>query len=84
MKDADESLGFVLSSRRRKQVLAELGKRPGRPMELCRKLGLDTGNVARLLFQLEKKKLVKCLTPEKRSWRVYMVTDLGKRVLNRR
>lgn len=74
-------LGYVLSSKRRKQVLKELRKGPKRPMELCKKLKLDTGNTARLLFQLEKNGLIKCITPDKKSWRVYKITDTGEKIL---
>lgn len=80
--DADELLGYVLSSNRRKQVLKELRKKPKRPMELCRKLKLDTGNMARILFQLEKKGLIKCITPDKKSWRVYMISDTGEKIIS--
>jgi predicted transcriptional regulator len=81
MQDIDALIGFVSASNRRKQVLEALSDNPKRPMELCHALHIETGNMARLLFQLEKKQLIHCLTPEKRSWRVYAITPLGKRVL---
>ncbi|MBW2975432.1 ArsR family transcriptional regulator [Candidatus Woesearchaeota archaeon] len=83
MDEIDNLIGFIISSNRRKEVLKELSKKPKRPMELCKKLDLDTGNIARLLFQLEKKNVIKCVTPEKRSWRVYMITSLGEEVLKK-
>ena len=30
---------------------------------------------------LEKEKLVECITPNKASWRVYSITQLGKEIL---
>lgn len=38
-------------------------------------------NVSKALADLEKKKLVECLTPDKKAWKVYGITDLGKEVL---
>ncbi|MBI1390782.1 MAG: hypothetical protein GC154_20325 [bacterium] len=72
----------MAASQRRRQVLEALRDEARRPMEVGRALGVETGNLARLLFQLERKNLIQCLTPAKRSWRVYAITELGRRVLN--
>lgn len=80
MQDVNALIGFVAASRRRKQVLKALSNKPKRPMELCSALKVENGNMARLLIQLEKKQLIQCLTPGKRSWRVYAITELGQRV----
>lgn len=74
--------GFVISSQRRIKTLKALKSKPLRPFEIARKTKYKAPNVSITLFQLEKKKLVKCITPNKDSWRVYMITDLGKQVLN--
>lgn len=79
---SDNLIGFVIGSKRRTQVLKGLAKKPKRPHELARKLKYDAANISRELFKLEAQKLVKCITPEKRTWRVYMITDLGKQVVD--
>ena len=73
--------GFVISSKRRHKVLRLLESAPLRPAEMSTKTNIQLSNVSRTLFQLEKKGLVVCLTPEKLSWRVYAITELGKEAL---
>lgn len=73
--------GFVISSKRREKVLVSLEKKPLRPFEIARLTNYKAPNVSVTLFQLEKENLVECLTPEKTSWRIYALTDLGEQVL---
>ena len=40
-------------------------------------------NISKVLFDLEKHKLVECLTPEKKAWKVYEITDFGREVLKK-
>ena len=82
MEEIQELYGFVISSQRRHKVLKSLKNRMLRPFEISRKTNYKAPNVSTTLFQLEKKKLVKCITPDKNSWRVYAITDLGKKVLD--
>lgn len=79
----DNLIGFVIASKRRMRILRGLAKKPKRPMELVRKLKYYKADVSRELSKLEKKELVKCLTPERKAWRVFMITDLGKEVLKK-
>ena len=82
MEKIQELYGFIISSKRRHKVLKTLNSKPLRPFEIARKTKYKAPNVSTTLFQLEKKGLVKCITPDKSSWRVYTITDLGKEVLN--
>ena len=81
MSKTQQLHGFVISSKRRNKVLRLLESAPLRPAELATKTNIQVANVSRTLFQLEKKGLVVCLTPEKSSWRVYAITKLGKAAL---
>lgn len=77
-------IGFVIASKARQDVLKFLVKnRPSRPMEITRKLSYDQPYITRTLQALEKKKLVECLTPDKKGWRVYSVTKLGKKIVDK-
>jgi len=73
--------GFVVSSKRRIKILKTLKDKPLRPFEIARKTRYKAPNVSKVLYQLEKEKLVQCITPNKSSWRVYMITDLGKEII---
>lgn len=81
MERIQELYGFVFSSKRREKVLKALKAKPLRPFEIARKTKYKAPNVSRTIFQLEKHKLVECITPDKASWRLYSITDLGKQVL---
>ncbi|MBR9704648.1 MarR family transcriptional regulator [Candidatus Pacearchaeota archaeon] len=81
MKRIQELYGFIISSKRRENVLKSLKIKPLRPFELAKKTKYKAPNVSNALFQLQKYKLVECITPNKSSWRVYAITDLGKEVL---
>ncbi|MFW9882661.1 MAG: ArsR family transcriptional regulator [Candidatus Thorarchaeota archaeon] len=81
MERIQELYGFVFSSKRRERILQGLKKKPLRPFEIARKLKYKAPNVSKTLFQLEKHNLIECITPNKCSWRLYAITDLGKQVL---
>jgi|TARA_Y100000310_G_scaffold270310_1_gene284073 DNA-binding PadR family transcriptional regulator len=38
-------------------------------------------HVRRTLIELQKRKLVKCLNPKDRIYKIYQITNLGKEVL---
>lgn len=82
MERIQELYGFLVSSVRRLNVLKSLKDKPLRPFEIAKKIKYKAPNVSKTLFQLEKYKLVECITPNKSSWRVYSITSLGKEVLN--
>lgn len=75
--------GFVISSSYRKMVLLELGKSPQIPTNIARRLNINVNHVSRTLSQLNSKGLVRCINPEERKGRVYILTELGRKVLNR-
>lgn len=81
MEKIQKLYGFVISSKRRLDILKSLNNKPLRPFEIAKKTKYKAPNVSNVLFQLEKEGLVECLTPDKSSWRVYAITQLGKEVL---
>lgn len=81
MTHIQELYAYIASSSVRTKVLTALEKIPLRPRLISKKLNYATSQISVALFQLENKDMVKCLTPEKQSWRLYAITDTGKEVL---
>lgn len=74
---------YVVSSRYREQVFAELGARPKLPRELAAATSLRLGHVSRALKELSDRRLVACLTPELQArGRLYGLTPQGAALLN--
>ncbi|HIG97669.1 MAG TPA: ArsR family transcriptional regulator [Candidatus Aenigmarchaeota archaeon] len=78
-----DNYGFVVASRVRKEILNALEIQPYLPSELTKKLSLDKSQVTRSLHELEKIKLIKCLTPNNRKGKVYTITQEGKIILEK-
>jgi len=77
----EELFVYLMASKMRFNVIKALEAKFLRPSEIARITGYHTNNVSTILSLLEKKKLVVCLTPEKKAWKYYKITDLGKQVL---
>ena len=74
-----EDYGFVVRGNLRKKVLIHLDK-PVTPRELSKQLNLHLSEASRVLIELTKQELVKCLTPKLKSGRVYEISKKGKTV----
>jgi len=75
-------VGYVLTSTLRKLVLETLAKRGVlRQTQLARAIKKRQQNVSVVLRELERNGLVECLTPNKKAWKAYELTQLGKEVL---
>lgn len=84
MKNENELIGFIYSSSLRIKVLKFLSKNsPTRPVEIAEGIGKYQPHVSTVLKEFQEKGLVDCITPKKRSWRVYLLTNLGKRIVNK-
>ncbi len=79
--DIMELFGFITTSKTRKEVLVALRLKPKSPKEILEEIKRNRAGISKALYQLEKKKLVRCLTPNKKSRNIYAITDLGKQVL---
>lgn len=71
---------YVKASSYRKGVLRALEDGPKLVSTLSEELDIALQNVSRTLRELEEKKLVKCLEPEKKKGREYALTEKGKRL----
>ena len=81
MEKAEELIGSLLTSKRREKILKLLKNKSLRPTQIAEIIELPQSNVSVVLFQLEKEGLVVCLTPNKKSWRVYKIINLGQETL---
>lgn len=74
---------WILSVDRRLDVIRALeGAGPFNATEISHRTGRSIQNVSRAIHELEEKGLLKCLTPEKQTWKRYLLTEKGKSVLS--
>ena len=82
-KDTKALFGFVTSSKLRLNILEVFYKNSAlRQTEVAKELKQKQQNISKAVYDLEKEKLIECLTPEKKAWKSYMITNLGKEVLD--
>jgi DNA-binding MarR family transcriptional regulator len=77
-----ELISFVSRGKIRKQVLSRLIK-PNTPTKLSLEIKTHRSTTSRTILALEKKGLVKCITPNETMGRYYETTPLGKRILEK-
>lgn len=77
LRRAKEISGFVEASNYRTKVLEELSQEDMTPSNLARKLGTRIQYVSRALKELERRELVKNLTPDVRKGKIFSITHLG-------
>ena len=75
-------ISFIVSSNYRHKVLKCLNE-PKTPSKLSRELGINKTHISRALSELGTKKMIKCLTPETKKGKIYIVTEYGKEVLEK-
>ena len=75
-------ISFVSRGKVRKEVLKNLLK-PHTPTELSHIIKTHRSTTSRTILALEKKKLVKCITPGENMGRYYEITKIGKKVLDK-
>lgn len=74
---------WILSVDRRIDVMKTLkGVGPFNATEISQQTGRSIQNISRAIHELEEKGLLKCLTPEKQTWKRYVLTEKGKTVLS--
>jgi DNA-binding IclR family transcriptional regulator len=74
---------FVKRARNRRKILELLSGKEKTQAELHHESGMYRTHVRRSLLELQEKKLVKCLNPKDRIYKLYKITRLGKEVLNK-
>ena len=81
MKDTDwNDISFMLSGKHRQKILKSLGS-PKTPTQIKQETGLHFASASRIINDLEKQGFVKCLTPKKKLFRFYQITEKGKEIL---
>ena len=73
-------ISFVIRGKIRKKVLLNLDK-PLTPTQLSEKIKTHRSTTSRTLLELEKKGLVKCITPNENMGRFYEITKQGKKII---
>ena len=80
--DTKQLYGFVISSRIRTNILEVLFKNPIlRQSEIAKTIKQKQQNIYKSIDNLQKAGLIECLNPDKKAWKSYIITDLGKEVL---
>jgi len=51
--------------------------------DIAHETNRSTQNISRALKEFEDKDLIKCLTPEKTTWKKYVLTSTGKEILKK-
>ena len=77
-----ELVSFVSRGKIRKVVLSNLIK-PHTPTELSHIIKTHRSTTSRTILALERKGLVKCITPKEKMGRYYEITDIGKQILQK-
>jgi predicted transcriptional regulator len=76
-----ELKGKIIASSYRKRMLLKLNEGIFTPRELEKSLNIKMSHISKTLTELQKLKLIECLTPTLRKGKQYKITKLGKEVL---
>jgi hypothetical protein len=78
----DELLKWVASSERRQILMESMkGRDIVRAADVAHETWRSTQNISRAMRELEGRGLMECLNPEKSTWKKYILTDMGEKVL---
>ena len=77
-----EKYGFVVSAPNRKRVILALDKEKT-PSELTAELKMQDANVSRALTELTDDGIVRCLTPDNKRGRIYVLSKDGVEIRKR-
>ena len=79
----EKTVFYVLSVDRRELVLKEFQKHSVlRGSDIAKNINRSLQNIGRALDELEQEGLVKCINPENRTWKKYILTEKGKHILD--
>jgi len=80
-KEIIDQLSYVKASKHRKNVLLAIDNNILLSSEISKKSNISPAHTSRALRGLQDNKLVLCLNKEKTRGRLFITTDLGKRIL---
>ena len=75
-----KNYGYAVGSKHRRKVILSLDL-VRTPTQIARKTYINTSHISKVLKDLEKKGLVKCLTPRQRVGKIYSLTQEGKDIM---
>jgi len=78
-----ELLSYVLSGKIRRKILKALLEIEKTPTILAKEIQTHQSTTSRALADLERRGLVKCLTPKAKLSRLYAITEAGKKVIQK-
>lgn len=82
MRQRKELYGFLVTSTVRLAILRTLNHTsPLLQAEIARSIGRRQQDIAREVRLLEEAGLLECLTPNKRAYKAYVITPLGREIL---
>jgi len=70
-------LGFVLASKYRMKVIIQLRFSPMTPKLISKRTGIRIGHISKVLTDLAKEDIVRCVNPKTKKGRIYVITELG-------
>lgn len=73
-------LSYLLNSKTGKKILREL-KKPKLSSQVAKKLNLHIQSVCRSINSLQKRKMVRSITPERGNFRFFKITAKGSKAL---
>lgn len=84
MMEIDELTRWVLSVDRRILVMKEIHENELiKASEISEKTERSLQNISRALRELEDHGLIECLTPEKHTWKRYILTEKGTQIFEK-
>jgi len=84
MMEIDELTRWVLSVDRRILVMKEIHENELiKASEISEKTERSLQNISRAMRELEEHGLIECLTPEKHTWKRYILTEKGTQVFEK-
>ncbi len=83
-KTLDELLNWVMGADRRQILMESMrGRDIVKAADIAHETWRSTQNISRAMKELESRGLMECLNPEKSTWRKYILTDMGEKVLEK-
>ena len=80
----DELPKWILSVDRRLILLEYLKDHNiAKASDIAQETDRSTQNMSRALKEFENRGLLECLTPEKTTWKRYVLTDMGREILEK-
>ena len=76
-----DGFSYIKASPTRRKLILVLEDNVLMPSEISKIIKISPPHTSRALRDLEDKELIYCITPEKRVGKLFVLTDLGKEVL---